>query len=427
MAEFHPRKSVIRKSERDKHILEAAVREFGPISRVELHDLTKLRRTTISQLIRQLLVEGRLVEAGRSNNRLGRKQILLRFNEAYGHIVAVEFDDEQVVAGLLDLSPRLTHQVRERTHLDAGVEGLVKQLQSCTRKVLQQGKVKAGSLMGIGVGDPGFVDSRNGVTLMSSTIEFWKNVPLKRRFEEEFGVYTVVESKTRAKAVAERTLGAGEKQDNLIYVDYGPGIGAAIFENGKLLYGQNCGAGEFGHTHILSGGPACECGSIGCLEAIAGAAAVEVRMRKALSEGATSKALTLAGGDPANITVWTILRAAKSGDKISLNIVAEIAQYLGLGVANLVNLFNPSVIILDRRLELADDGFLHQIRDIVRRQALTSSSEHLALKFGKLGDECGLLGVALIVLGKHLEIPALRPPKFLMEPVARPGDRLVVV
>lgn len=413
-------KPVLRKSDRDKHIIEAAVRRFGPISRVQLHHLTNLRKTTISALVRRLLDEGKLIEAGRSDNQLGRKQILLRINETSGYLIAIEFDDKRVIAGLLDLSPRVKCRIEEPTELQAGVDGLVRQLQSCARKVLRQGKVKAQSLVGIGVADPGFVDSRNGTVLTSSIIDFWKNIPLRQIFENEFGIPTLIESRTRAKTFAERIRGAGEKLDNLVYVDYGTGIGAGIVVDGRLLYGQECGVGELGHTHILSGGPACKCGSIGCLEAIASATALESQMHKALDEGAISQVLALAGGDPAKVTAWIILKAAKTEDKIASNIVAEMAHYLGLSLANLVNLVNPSVVVLDKRLEMAGQGLLNQIHQVIRRQALTSASEHLALRFAKLGDECALLGVALLVLGKHYEIPAYRPPNFPTDSVSVP-------
>lgn len=415
MINFSSTKHVLRKSERDKSIIEAAVRRFGPISRVQIHQLTNLRRTTVSALVRQLLEEGKLAEAGRADNRLGRKQVLLRINETRGYIAAIEFDDERVVAGLLDLSPCIVYRTEEPTDCREGMDGLVRQLKSCVRKVLRQGTVSPGSLVGIGVADPGFVNSRQGVTLTSSIIDFWKNVPLRRIFEEEFGVPTLVESRTRAKTIAERMRGAGEELDNLVYVDYGTGVGAGIVVDGRLLYGQDCGAGELGHMHVFKGGPACRCGSIGCLEAIAGAAAIKARMRKALGEGAVSEALSLAGGRPEGISLWMILSAARSGDKIASNIVADITQYLGLALANLVNLFNPSAVILDKSLEVAGEGLLDQIRQVIRRQALTSSSEHLALMFGKLGDDCGLLGAALVVLGKHFEIPAFRPPNFMTE------------
>jgi predicted NBD/HSP70 family sugar kinase len=297
------------------------------------------------------------------------------------------------------------------------VEGLLKQLQTCVRRLIRGTNIRKESVLGIGIADPGLVDSRRGVTATSSTIEFWREVPLKETFEREFKSPTVVESKTRAKTVAERMLGAGDKCENMIYVDYGVGIGAGIIIDGRLLYGQDCAVGEFGHTHAVEGGPACKCGSIGCLEAVVAANALVARIRKALREGANSQVLSLAGLDEKNLTAWMVLQAASAGDKICGNIVAELGNYLGRGLANLVNLFNPAIVVLDKRLETAGDGLLDQITQVIKRQALSNSVERLSIRFAKVASEPGLLGMGLLVFDKHFEIPAFRPPRFMIEPV----------
>lgn len=410
-------KHVDNKKERDKLIIEAVVRRFGPVSRVQIHELTQFRKTTISDLVRELLDEGRLVEAGLSDNPMGRKQVLLQLNSDYGSVVAMEFDEQTVVAGVLDMQLRIREIIKEPTNLAGGVEGLLTQLQACARRVIREAGIPTESVLGMGIADPGLVDSRRGVTATSSTIEFWKEVPLKQTFEREFKSPTVVESKTRAKTVAERMLGAGDKCENMVYVDYGVGIGAGVIVDGHLLYGQDCAVGEFGHTHVVEGGPACKCGSIGCLEAVVGANAIVARIRKALDEGTNSQVLSLAGFDAKNITAWMVLQAASAGDKICGNVVAELGNYLGLGISNLVNLFNPAIVVLDKRLETAGDRLLDQIMQVIKRQALSNSVERLSLRFAKLANEPGLLGTGLLVLDKHFEIPALRPPRFMIEPV----------
>ncbi|MEK7405287.1 MAG: ROK family protein [Acidobacteriota bacterium] len=404
--------------DRDKQVIEAVIRRFGPLSQEKIHALTHIRRSTTSRLVRELLQEGRLLEAGRLNatGAMGRKQVLLRLNEDYRFIAGIEFDEESIVAAILDLHPRIRQTVTEPT-IRNGKEALVNQLLSSTKRALHEAGLGTSSLAGIGIADPGLVDSRRGVTVTSSTIEFWRDVPLKAIFEEEFGVPTFVEDATRARAVAERMLGAGNFQENMIYIEYGAGIGAGIVLNGKLLLGYNGAAGEFGHTHIMESGPACKCGSIGCLEAVAGAHAVEAKIRKAIAEGGTSLALELVGGSPEKISVWTVLEAARLGDKISSHIVTEIGARLGLGLANLVNLFNPAAVILDRRLELAGPELLDQIVGVVKRQALTYNAANAAFRFAQLGREAGILGVALILLEKHFEIPMLKPPRFMIEPV----------
>jgi N-acetylglucosamine repressor len=389
------------KSQRDKHLIEALVYQQGPISRVGIHALTNLRRSTISLLTRQLLTEGKLIEAGPSDNPLGRKQILLELNRKFGFLVGVEFDDERVTVGVMDLQPSVTRVISEATDLSQGKEGLLRQLQSAVRRVVAASRLPWSKLLGIGIADPGLVDTRRGVTTSSSTIDFWNDVPLTATFEKEFKVPVLVESKTRAKAIAEQMLGVGQREPNMIYLDYGTGIGAGVIVDGKLLYGHSCGVGEVGHTNMVRSGPTCKCGSNGCLEAVAGASAVENRTRKALSEGVSSRLLAMAQEDPSRITVWLVLEAARTGDKMCWNIVAEIAEELGVAMANLVNLFNPCMIVFDQRLSAAGDEFLNLILRVVKSNALAGSASGLSLRFATLGREAGLLGVGLQILERQ--------------------------
>ena len=347
------KKHVTAKSQRDHQLVESVVRQFGPISRARIHDLTQIRPSATSQIVRQLLGEDRLIEDGVENGHLGRKGALLRLNENYRSVACVEFDDEAITAGVTDLHPRVLHVRTSPTSLSGGTEGLIRQLISVTRECLKDAGLTTESLVGIGVADPGLVDSRQGVVVTSSTIPFWKEVPLKSIFEREFSVPVLLETYTRAKTVAEREDGGGELADSMVYVDYGVGIGAGLFVDGRLLYGRSSAAGEFGHTHVVEDGTACNCGSFGCLEAIAGLRAVEMRVRRAIADGGKTELLDMAGGDPSRITGWMVFDAASRGDKISSNTVAAVGRYLGLGIASLVNLFNPAMVVLDWRLRLA--------------------------------------------------------------------------
>lgn len=410
--------------ERDLHVIEGLVRRFGSLSQVEIHELTHLQRSGISGLVRDLVKQGRLVEAGRSDNSIGRKRVLLRVNEEHGFFLGVGFDDEAVLAAVMDLRPRIRSLAREATRLEGGTNGLAHQLLSCAHEALRQADLRAESLLGIGVAGSGLVNSHEGTMVMSSTIESFKQVPLRRIFEKEFAVSVQVANFASAKAVAERTLGAGAMADDMIYVEYGKtGIGAGIITRGTLLHGAGHAAGELGHTHMTEEGPACKCGSFGCLEALAGAAAIEGRIRKAITEGSGSEVIALAGGNPAAVTGWMVLKASEMGDKTCSAIVEQAAKYLGLGLANLVNLFNPSVLVLDQRLKLAGQGLLDQVIKVVKRQALTYSTEKLSIRFGNLGDEASVLGAGSIALEKHFEIPALKPPRFLIESISGPPHR----
>lgn len=403
-----------KKIQQDKDLILTLIRSHGPISRVGIYELTSLRRSTISLLARQLLSEGWLLDAGRSDNPRGPKQILLQLNPKHRFIVGLELDDELVTAGVMDLEPAVSHVISERTDLSHGRQGLIQQLQAAVRRVVAMSGLPWSRLMGIGIADPGLVDSRRGIISSCSTIDFWNQVPLKEIFEREFKTPTLIESKTRAKTIAEHKRESPERRSNMIYLDYGAGIGAGVIVDGNLLYGNNCGAGEVGHTNIDKSGPTCKCGSNGCLEALAGANSVENRIRNALREGVPSQVLAMANQDPAKITAWLVFEAARAGDKICWNIAAAIAEDIGVAIANLVNLFNPAIIVLDQRLAVLGEEFLSLISRIVKSKSLAGSSSHLSIRFGSLGGESGLLGVGLQVLDKYFSNRAASVPHSII-------------
>ena len=362
-----------------------------------------------------------LAVAGPANNPLGRKQVLLRINEESGFVLGIDFDAEVLTASVMDLHPKILHQIRRPTFLEGGVQGLLKQLLTCARTVLKESGIRTNRLLGIGIGDPGLVNTEDGLSVMSSTIEFWKQVPLRKVFQDEFGVPTILGNNTRCKASAERALSETEMPDHMIYVEYGRGIGAGIITGGRILEGHRWSAGEFGHTRIAENGPPCRCGSSGCVEAIAGASAVESRIRATIRAGGGSQALTKADGDIDKITAWAVFEAARLGDKACAMIVEDVGRQLGLGLANLVNLFDPELIVLDQRLELAGPALLEQIIRTVKLQALTHSCEDLTFRFAKMGNDAGVLGAGLLVIESIFEIPVLRPPRFLIDRASATG------
>jgi predicted NBD/HSP70 family sugar kinase len=398
--------------ERDKAIIFDIIRRFGPLSRVQIQQMGDLRPATISQVSRELIAEGRIREAGLSDNPMGRKQILLEMNRDAGVILAIDCDPDVIMVGALNYTPAFIHPIHtEPTDLSHGAEGLVGQMFRCVHEMIAAAGLQQSKILGIGIGDPGMVDTRNGLSVMASTIDFWRDIPLRRLFEQEFGVSCVVVNNTRSRTIAEQNLGGGERSDDLIFIQYGRGIGAGIICGGRMVQGCSWAAGEFGHIHVSENGPACKCGSFGCIEAIADIGALETKLKRAVISGGFSECVKMVDGDVERITGWHVLEAARLGDKMSIALVEEMGECLGLGIANLINLFNPSLIVLDKRLSLAGDLVLDQIRRTVKRQALAYSAKSVTCRFASLED-ASLLGAALMVLENKFEVPAVKQRLF---------------
>ncbi len=412
--------------ERDKAIIFDIIRRFGPLSRVQIEQMGDLRPATISQVSRELIDEGSIREAGLSDNPTGRKQILLEMNRDAGVILAVDCDPDFIVVGALNYAPAFIHPIHsEATDLSHGADGLVAQMFRCLRSLIEAAQIPVSSIMGIGVGDPGMVDTLNGLSVMATTIDFWRDIPLRKLFEQEFGVPCIVVNNTRSRTLAERMLGAGEQSDDLIFIQYGRGIGAGIISGGRMIQGCSWAAGEFGHTHVTENGPPCKCGSFGCIEAISDIGALEARLKRAVASGGFSECVKLAGGDVDRITGWQVLEAARLGDKMSIALVEEMGECLGLGIANMINLFNPSLVLLDKRLALAGELVLDQVKRTVKRQALAYSAQSVACRFASL-DDANLLGAALVVLEDKFEVPAVKPRLFSVDHPAENKSSLAV-
>lgn len=342
------------KPDRDRQTIAALLRADGPLSRGAIHARTGIRLSATSDLVRQLLADGRITEAGTEPGDRGRKGVILRLNENYRSVVAIEFDDESVTAGVTNLAPEIQHLFTEPTKTSGGRPALLRQLRRLTRRALDAATAPP---IGIGIADPGLVDSRRGITLTSSTLPFWRDVALREILSREFGLPVTLESRTRAKAVAERDPAATTS----IYIDYGAGIGAGIYLDGRLVYGETGAAGEFGHMCVQPNGPRCACGARGCLEAVAG------------------------------------LRA---------NIGArKIAAWLGLGLANLVNLFNPGVIVIDARLACHGQTFLNQISAAIERHALREAASQVRIRYARITAGAGVLGLADMIIGEYFNTP----------------------
>ena len=199
-------------------------------------------------------------------------------------------------------------------------------------------------------------------------------------------------------ALAEHWSGVARGIDNFIFVNVGVGIGCAIFIHGKLYRGVGGIAGEFGHITIDETGPRCNCGNYGCLETLASGPAISSRARQAIEEGVVSLIEKLAEGNLKDITTETVVEATKRGDKLAFNIMEKTGEYLGIGIADMINIFNPELIVIGAGVSQAGDILLKPLKRTVKARALQLSSSMVDIKVSQLGDSAGALGAAIMVL-----------------------------
>lgn len=252
---------------------------------------------------------------------------------------------------------------------------------------------------GVGVGSPGPLDPTTGTLYFTPNMPGWDNFPLGGRLAELTGLAVKVENDANCAALAESWLGAGRGARAVILLTLGTGIGGGIILDGRLVNGARVTAGEVGHIGINWEGPKCGCGSRGCLEAYCGTAGILARARELLDKpGTVSLLRDLAGPEYEKLTPALIGEAARKGDGPALSVFRETGRLLGVGIASLVNLFAPDVVIIGGGVAANADFLFPAVREEIRRRAMRPGNEQVKLVAAALGNEAGLVGAAKLVL-----------------------------
>ncbi|HCW51517.1 MAG TPA: hypothetical protein DGR79_05560 [Clostridiales bacterium] len=392
------------------------VRQRGPISRVEIAEVAKLGRSTVTGIVNLLLKEGILVEAGSAESRGGRKPVLLALNPRARCVIGVKLAPASVTAALADLHAQVLQKVRRPLSRGQGPEAVFRTLLDVVHEVQRMDDgVKGPPVIGVGVVLPGIVNTTTGTSVASHLLH-WANIPVRELLEKELRIPVLVDNDANAFALAERTYGAGQGADNLLCVTVGVGIGGGIITNGRVYRGSITGAGEIGHITIDERGPLCSCGNRGCLEALASDGAIAQAARRAVAKGRKTLILEAAGGDPSAITRETVVLAAHEGDRVARRILREAGRHLGTGLANAVNLLNPERIVIGgEAVQQAGDLLLSPLREAMKERSFSVLADEVAVVPAALGEDAWLVGAATLVLEEVFTPPIYgadedRPP-----------------
>jgi glucokinase-like ROK family protein len=388
-----------------------AVRQHGPICRADLARVTNLGRSTITGIASMLLEEGFLVELGSGESKVGRRPILLKFNEKARPVIAIKLAPGRIVGAVTDMNAHVLCQQERMLADHETADEIVEALIQMTHALLAQAAVDIDDVLGIGIVLPGIVDPETGVSVWPSFFN-WINVPMKQILEDSLGVQVFIDNDANAAALAEKWYGAGRDYADLVCVTVGAGVGAGLIVGGRLYRGGASGAGEIGHMTIDEEGPQCICGNRGCLEAMVSDKALVRQAVERLAESGGSApgsmVLQLAGGDESKITREIIVEAAKAGDEMAQVLVRQAGTHIGTGLANLVNILNPEAIIVGGEAAAqAGDLLLEPIRRTVKERAFAVLSEKTEILPAKLPDGW-LVGAAILVLQEFFGLPIYR-------------------
>jgi glucokinase len=304
-------------------------------------------------------------------------------------IIAIDLGGTQLRAALCTPDGTIHQRVSRKTRARRGLEAVLERICETAEQVWpEEGKVRA-----IGISAPGPLDPFNGIVLGAPNLPGWERVPLRDIVSARFDLPVFVGNDANLAALGEHRFGAGQGFDDMIYMTISTGIGGGILVGGKLLLGHKGLAGEIGHIVLQPNGPQCGCGNRGCLEALASGTAIG---RQALTLAAAGRApaiLAAAGGDLTQISSKSVGEAAAQGDKVAIRLLRRAGRFIGIGIANLMHLFNPQCFVLGGGVTQAGDLLFNPIRRTARRQVqIPQYAEGTEIIPAALGDDVSLLG-----------------------------------
>ena len=314
------------------------------------------------------------------------------------YIVGIDIGGTKLATVVADGTGTILKKIRKPTSAERGPHHAVECLLEMVEQTIRLAELKRENISGIGVSCGGPLDTKTGVVYSPPNLPGWDAFPLKESIEAEFHVPTIIENDANASALAEWRFGGGRGYNYVLYMTMSTGIGGGIVANGQIYHGANDSAGEVGHQILLPDGPLCGCGQRGCLEALCSGPAIARRAREVIREQPNTAILKLADGEIAQVKSEHVLEAARTGDSLAMSLMEETGYYMGWGIANLVNILNPEIVLIGTIAVAAGDLLLDPIRRTVADMAMQRPAEAVKIMPADLGDAVGDLAAISLVM-----------------------------
>jgi len=313
------------------------------------------------------------------------------------YVVGVDLGGTKILAGVFDASLECVGSAKLSTTAQRGLESVLERIERAVRDTVDEADLGIKQVSAVGIGAPGAVDFDNGTVIFAPNLEGWKDVALKKELEKHLGIPVFVENDGNIAMLGVHVAELKAKPRHAVGIFVGTGIGGGLILNGELHRGFNHTAGEIGHMVIDVNGPKCGCGNRGCFEALASRTAIFQRIKAGIKEGEKTTLTETLGDNLEDLRSGDLRKAIRRGDKFVVKVIEQAAEYIGIGVANLVNIFGPEVVVLGGGvMEALADEMTAVIVKTAKEHAMPGTMKNVEIVASKLGDNAGITGAAVL-------------------------------
>jgi len=374
----------------NKHAVVDLIRFAGKgISRTDLAEEMGLTRAAVTIIVNDLITNGIIVETESRTTSNGRPPVVLEINPDRGLVAAIDMGASHLSVALGDFSARILEETEISFRIDSGPTESLKQADLILNQVLRRRGLSTTDLAGVGIGVPGPVIADKGMVMAPPIMPGWDRYPIRATLENKWGTAVTLNNDAELGALGEWAYGAGRGEKNLAFIKVGSGIGAGLIINKQIYGGTTGSAGEIGHLTVDENGPLCACGNHGCLEAFAGGHAIASQAKNLVASG---KRTLLSEYDIDSITAHNVAEAARRGDLAAQEVLKRSGTFIGIAIAGLINLINPSTVIIGGGVAQVGDLLTGPIRQAVHERSLRASEHGVRITTAMLGRRSSLIG-----------------------------------
>ncbi|WP_168120211.1 ROK family transcriptional regulator [Paenibacillus sp. HB172176] len=375
------------------------IREQGPISRVDISELTGITRPTVTRITDALIKENLIQECGSVHSARGRRPVLLRFNATTFYSVGIHLGRPSIQVALTDLNGNIISLKMKTVSNTEDFDYIINSVKRMIADVIQESGIDPALLLGIGVGVPGPVNETKDGLISPPNFYNRNNIPLRAMLQESYDLPVIIDRMANVAAIAEKWFGKGVGYNNFVYIMADVGIGSGIIINGNLYRGVNGEAGDIGHTTVDLHGELCACGKYGCLETVVSIPRIvrEVKRKLGNDDQDSDKQLNLQKNVLDELTFENIMLALNQGSDAIKEVMQDVGENLGIGAANMIEFLDPEIIIVGGRLGMSSPILIDSAQNRIRSYVLGRSGRETPVVSSELNNAVVLGAAALVI------------------------------